>query len=310
MSKLYIISNGVRPLAIHIEEDLSRTWQLNAWKNQPRDFEMLANLVRYTLGGVKPLPPRGRTHWPEEPKDITAEATLVRVQHKGNFSPEPLAHERFTRLLGRREKIRLAVETKTPKQLRDSKAKVAMLTGTGELSLETEQTEAIRAWVAGGGTLLIDAAGGDRTFAESAKQWIEKTYGTSALWSLSKDSLVYTAKGDERKNLPYRLGLPEKKRRKRKRRMDIQAVMIPTPDGGDHRAGVLFSRGDITAGLLGNPSGIVFGYAPEAAYTILRNLIVTAGGVEKIQSTPERGDRKAPEARQPSRPPVRRRSRR
>jgi hypothetical protein len=298
--KLYMISNGVRPLAIHIEEDLPRTWQLNAWKLQPRDFEIMANVVRYVPGGVKHLPPRGRMHWPEDVKDPAAKATLLCVQHKGNFSPEPLAHEHFARLLGEREKIQLTVETREPKDLHVSKAKVAVMTGVGTLKLSDGETEAIQKWIAGGGTLLIDAAGGDTTFAESAKQWIGKAYGKSAMWTLSKNSPVYTASGKEMKNLPYRLGLPAGKGRKRNHRVDLKSVMTPTADGLDNRPGVLFSRGDITVGLLGNPSGIIVGYAPEGAYTILRNLIVTAGDVEEIeQPKPSEDRRPAPSRRSP-----------
>ncbi|MBN1943706.1 MAG: DUF4159 domain-containing protein [Phycisphaerae bacterium] len=292
--KLYVISNGVRLLAIHIEDDLPRAWQLNAWKNQPREFEIMANIVRYTLGGVKDLPPRGQVYWPEENPNTTAAVSVLRVQHKGNWSPEPLAHERFALLLGERENIRLTVETKTPRDLKKSKAKVAMLTGTGPLVLDDEETEAIKAWVAGGGTLLIDAAGGEKTFAQSAKQWIEKAYGATALWSLSECSPVYTADGDEARDLPYRFGLPKPGQRKRNRRAALRAVMTPTADGKDTRPGVIFSRGDLTAGLLGNASGTTVGYAPEGAYSIVRNVLLTMGDVlrKPVKTPPDSRKRK------------------
>ncbi len=41
---------------------------------------------------------------------------------------------------------------------------------------------------------------------------------------------------------------------------------------------VVFSREDITAGLVGYPSWTVDGYQPETAFTILRNIVLLAAG--------------------------------
>ena len=39
----------------------------------------------------------------------------------------------------------------------------------------------------------------------------------------------------------------------------------------------IFSREDITHGLLGVPHFAVDGYAPESAFAVLRNIVLTAG---------------------------------
>ena len=51
---------------------------------------------------------------------------------------------------------------------------------------------------------------------------------------------------------------------------NLRAVLI------DDRPAVLFSREDLTAGLVGYPSYACYGYDPESAYAIMRNIVLYA----------------------------------
>ena len=52
----------------------------------------------------------------------------------------------------------------------------------------------------------------------------------------------------------------------------LRAVLI------DKRPAVYFSREDLTVGLLGCPASTVYGYSPDGAYEIMRNIVLHAGG--------------------------------
>src|SRR5690606_26603065 len=98
--------------------------------------------------------------------DVTPAATidLVRIEHDANSDPEPggwvrlgnvLHNQRCIGLTTRRVKLGEPIEG----------TKVAHLTGTEPLALDTAAKEALSTFVRSGGTLIIDAAGGSSAFA-------------------------------------------------------------------------------------------------------------------------------------------------
>jgi len=274
--KFYIASNGVRPMIIHTDMDLPLAWQLSRTATKQSAFQAAANVAKYVTGTITLLRPRGTTHWPEEVKSPPARTvTLARLKHAGNFDPEPLAYERFARLMG--DQTRIKIEVLEPIDIRDLAASGAMLaamTGTGPLTLTKEEQEAIKAFVAGGGTILVDAAGGDETFAESAEGLLKKIFGSYALRRLASTSSLYKLKGYEIPKVRYR-----KKTSKRlggTRQGAVMAVLINRT-----RPAVFFSPEDITAGLVGYPSFTVDGYHPDSAFQLARNVVLLAAGPDE-----------------------------
>ena len=160
-------------------------------------------------------------------------------------------------------------------------ARIAFMTGTGEFLLTGEQKKVIKDFVSGGGTLVIDAAGGPRFrmdskagtekmcgFAASAERSLEDIFGRGSLRPLPPGSPIYAQHGQRIDKVKYR-------RRTRKRlgghRLPaLQAVMV------DGRAAVIYSREDITAGLVGYDCATVDGYRPEFAFQLLRNIVLFA----------------------------------
>ena len=72
---LQIVSNGVRPLAIHTDLDLARAWQAGNYNGWPTYYKAAANIVAYVsaqtaLSGQ--LHSRGTAVWPEEPTTLAA----------------------------------------------------------------------------------------------------------------------------------------------------------------------------------------------------------------------------------------------
>ena len=181
-----------------------------------------------------------------------------------------MAYQRLANLLGARNSIKLEVSSPVAiKDLAASGAKVATLTGTGELKLSDSDQSALKAFVEAGGLLVIDAAGGNREFATSAEKMLKKMYGSFKVRILASSSKLYRQSGmaltkvKYRKRTSLRLG--------RRTTPNLRGVMV---NGG--RLGVVFSREDLTAGLVGYPSWSVDGYTPKSTFDLMRNIIASA----------------------------------
>ncbi len=267
------VSNGARPLAIHSDQDLVLPWQTRQYRSSAGAFQAVTNIVAYTNGKIAlagGLRFRGTTLWPPQYTGGTDRLVrIARLKHEGNYDPEPLAYERFARLMGRRTKTK--VEVRGPMSIRDlpaSDAQLATLTGTGPLSLSETEQKTLKAWLERGGTLVIDAAGGSPQFREAAEVLLTGMFGRRAARRLATTAPLLKRKGFEIGKAHYR---------SRTRGMlgnttqpELRAVLL------DDRPAVIFSRHDLTAGLVGYSSHAVDGYTPESAYEIMRNIALTA----------------------------------
>jgi len=213
---------------------------------------------------------------------------VLRLKHGGNCDPEPLAGERFARLMHNAARVAVKVLPPAPiASLAGTSAKVALMTGTGEFTLSDDQKRAIKAFVEGGGTLVVDAAGGPRFrkdaktginrvsgFAASAEAAIEDIFGPGSLRRLPSTSPVLNAPGMAVGRARYRLRT--EKRLGGTRLTNLRAVLF------DGRPGVIYSREDITAGLVGFEASTVDGYAPSTAFRILASIVLSASGVKAL----------------------------
>ena len=84
---------------------------------------------------------------------------------------------------------------------------------------------------------------------------------------------LYHVKGCEIPRVRYRMRT--RRRLADKKTANLEAVLI-----GGQRPGVIFSREDLTAGLVGYSAYTVDGYAPESAFQILRNIVLHAAGAK------------------------------
>jgi len=166
-----------------------------------------------------------------------------------------------------------------------SGAKVAALTGVGRLQLGGDEQEALKQWVAGGGTLIIDAAGGSKDFAGSAETLLRRMYGAGAIRRLARTSPIFHPA--EFKELWI-----DRVRYRRRARQRLGSVRTPNLRAvlvGD-RPAIIFSREDLTAGLVGYPAYTCDGYAPNSAYEIMRNIVLHAAGAKPKPSEKSQAD--------------------
>ncbi|MBI5723031.1 MAG: DUF4159 domain-containing protein [Planctomycetes bacterium] len=298
-TKIYELSNGIRPLAIHIDNDLPLSWQQYQVATGKPNFETGANMVMYVTD--KQFQNRGSQTWPEEPKSWPAKSIKVaKLRFSGNYDPEPLALQRISRLMAVQNNINVECLSASlasapasqpsvpqtgisPTELK-ADVKLAVMAGTGGFKLSKEDKDALKKWISGGGILLLDATG-SKTFTESAKELVAELFGQEALFSLPFSSPVYQLKDMAVERVKYRratknrIGGGNKEPR-------LLAVMK-----GD-RPMVIFSQEDITGGLVGYASATCDGYEPQSACNLMRNIILYAASapplpVSEKNSVPE-----------------------
>ena len=265
------LHNGVRMLAIHCPRELSLGLQLGqSDANQPT-FELATNIFFYlTDKGQLRLP--GSEYWPSvKPFKPTATIRVARVKYNGDFDPEPLAWQRLSALMANRHRIALQVsEPIDPAQLDAKSYPVAAMTGTKGFTLTGAQADGLKKYIAQGGRLIVEAAGGSKEFADSVKAQFPPLFAKAQLASLVSDHAVYR-QPEKLDKITYRsdyartMGLDKNQGR-------LQAFV----DGG--RVVVVFSAEDLTAGLLGVPSYRLKGYSPETAVSLMTNILCYLSG--------------------------------
>ena len=153
-----ILDNGIRPLIVLVEKDLSKDLQAdNAGKRD--SFNLLTNIYLYATG-LAPKRPRMLTNYvvaPEAPAKATV--TAARIKYDGNFDPEPASLSQLSALLAKKGGVDLKISTLAGADLTPA-TQVAFLTVTESAQLADADATALRKWIDAGGTLWIDAAGG------------------------------------------------------------------------------------------------------------------------------------------------------
>ena len=273
--RMFIMSNGVRPIVIHTDTDLAVDWQMRRKAAGADSFRIAANVVRYVVENTSLLRHRAQSHWPAGRQLTAAKTTLgpirlARLKFAGNCDPERMAFERFRQVMAVREGIEVEiVGPVVVGNLPATGARFATLGGTGKLVLTPAEQTALKAFVDGGGTLLVEAVGGSSVFAESAKDLLAEMFPENPLQRLAPTAKVFNLPGFEISSVTYR--------RRSQRRLNgrsntprVRAVVLAG------RPGVFFSREDLTCGLLGCPFYTLDGYRCRSARVLMRNMLLLA----------------------------------
>jgi hypothetical protein len=289
---LEMIHNGVRPLVVHTDNDMPKSWQLMLSASDKESFEGPANIALYLTDGAvaeKALAARGSTTWPGKPEGaMTRQVKVARLTYstaagkEGNCDPEPLAWERFSRIMGTKYKVDVDVSELMPiSKLAESRADVAVLCGTDRIIANDQEIRALQAFVNGGGLLYMEAVGGAwagrnaAAFAESgealanqvATELSDTVATTKRLRRLTIDSPIFAQKEFEIKDVKFRkFSRPKMSDSRPQLRAILNAKNLPI---------ILFSNEDLTGGLVGFTCDEVHGYARESAFELMRNIVMT-----------------------------------
>jgi len=266
---LKMIGNHIRPLWLHSQRDLSRP--LQAFDTRSDAFGLLSNIYLYSIG-MNPRRTRLGTDHVVKRESVNPRHTfsVARVRHDGRYDPEPAALEQLGAFMHNEHEVELKIAEAEPTKL--SKQDMAFLTLTGGDTLSEAQAKALSDYVQGGGTLWIDAAGGDDKASTAAFEAMSQIMPGKIATRLLADSPVISGLHDGRqfgydmgrvRFRPYALRSMGPVNSPR-----LQAIEI------DGRPAVIFSAEDVTCALAGLKHWGIFGYLPDSARKLAANSIL------------------------------------
>ena len=270
------LSNGARELMILIPAgDPARYWQIQNFSsaNTRPLAELATNIFLYacdkdTLKGKF----KGQSYIVKRDEKAPAVKTvkIARLEYGGNWNPEPGGWRRLANLMHNTRATDLVVETvKLGTGKLSNDYQVAHLTGTVRFKLADSQRAELKAFVAGGGTLVVDAAGGAGDFKDAIEAEFTTDFGKSA--PLAADHPAYTAAGDDLARAFYR-GYT--------RKLLVGATTSPRLRGiqVNNRTAVIYSPEDLSVGLVGMSIDGIYGYEPSYATKLMQSVIFFASG--------------------------------
>ncbi len=271
--KLFGISNGIRELWIHSPQDLGAAWQSKDYNNKDA-WDIPASLLVYTAGkeGLRSKLQSLVVASPAKP--ATRHTAIARLLFNGNCDPEPHAWPRLVQLMASKANTDITLQTvpiaDLPKQ--NPMPVLAHLGGAGKFSLGADEQKALKDYIAAGGTLFIEAIGGNDEFNASANELLKSLYPEGKLKVIPPTYSLYTGNFS-----PDALKINEVDYRRywtlQHGALKIPRIQYMTLAG---RVGILYSAEDLTSGLLGTNSWTISGYTPDSAFDLARNIVLYA----------------------------------
>ena len=230
-------------------------------------FELGADLFEY-VASRQNFRSRGDSYVVTRDDSVTATATIKvgRFKYPGNWDPEPGGWRAMAAVMHNQARVDLTV---TPVTVDDPWAGLAVvhLTGTEKGLLPAATAAKVKAYVAAGGTVLVDAAGGSTAFAGSVEPQVRAWLGVDPT-VIPADDPVYAAGGTKLGPVKFRPFAGEK----------LGKVDVPQLRGAkvNGRWAVIYSPHDLSAGLVGEPVDGVVGYTPATATDLVRHVLLYA----------------------------------
>lgn len=278
--KLRGVSDGSRVVFLLSDGYMSSRWQLNETVDDA--FGFASSLLSYVTDRQQ-LPGKFSSDLPltkaEPARDTTL--TVARVTVDGSLDAETGA-QTWSRLApyvthqtGAKVKD-LGAVTLSPEGL--TGVRLLHLTGKRAFTLDARQRTALTAFVAGGGTVLVDAWAGSDAFAASARAELETAFGKAGRLDANEQLVAGRYEGgvdlsrDLRFTLPARRALQAAGQRARGQQLEVYRV--------DGRPAVILSGLDLSAAAAGVAVFGAKGYRPASARRVITNVagwLVKAG---------------------------------
>jgi hypothetical protein len=275
------LSNGAREMMVLIPSgDPARYWQIrNFSSGQTKPLaELASNIYLYALDkSTLKSKFKGQTYIVKRNESVkpTKAVKVARLEYGGSWDPEPGGWRRFANLMHNTRGVELTV---MPVKLGEGKLSkefaIAHLTGSGRFKLSDAQQKELKDFVDGGGTLVMDAAGGAVEFKESAETSLNAAFGAAAQKlnaPLPVDHAIYKIGGDNLARASYR---PYAKR------LLAGGMNAPRLRGIEinNRTAVIYSPEDLSVGLVGMSVDGIYGYEPDYANRLMESIVLYAMG--------------------------------
>jgi hypothetical protein len=260
------INNGVRPLMIIMEKDIDK--DLQGGLDKGRDvFNLMANIYLY-VSGREPRRPRLETNFLLRRVDspsIQLPAAVLSIA--GQPNPEPLAIPQLAVLLANKHNVNLIYDTVSPTSI--SAQKIAFLTVGPSATLDDAALKSLTQWLQQGGTLWIDALGGNPDSVARLNAIVEKLGVKSTdLKPLDPADPLLSGQGltGGYDNRSFKLRAFTFSPRVKS---DAQIKSVAVGKGV-----VYVSTEDLTCGLTGLNHWGIQGYTPQSARQIVANSVL------------------------------------
>jgi hypothetical protein len=269
------VRNGSRLLWVHSPTDLAVNWQQRAEKTKREAFEMGVNLFAYASGKAE-LRNRLEERAIAKPNFAASSSiAIARLKYSGQWDPEPAAWPRFARYF--QWETSVAIEPTVVDLgaatlgLSAGQFPIAHLTGSAAFAPSEAQIKALREYVLAGGTLIVEAVGGvESPFTDSLQSSIlPKAFPEARLEALPAEHPMLHAsfKGMEdvwpTRARPYAM-------------QKLKAIpQIRQANVG--KGSVIYLPLDATSGLLGSYTWGIFGYDPNEARAMMKNIVLWTG---------------------------------
>jgi hypothetical protein len=276
------LSNGARELMILIPAgDPSQFWQIKNFDGArlKANAELATNIYLYAVDkNTLKSKFKGQSYIVKRNDSAPTKKNikLARLEYGGNWNPEPGGWRRLANIMHNSRGTDLNIETvKLGEGKLTNDYQIAHLTGTVKFKLTPAQSAELKAFVAGGGTLVIDAAGGSADFKDAVEQVIKADFGVAA--PLSVDSPVYSAAGEKLNKASYR---------NYTQKLLVGSTTAPRLRGVqvNNRLAVLYSPEDLSVGMVGMTLDGIYGYDPEYATKLMESIVTYAssGGTKTV----------------------------
>jgi hypothetical protein len=269
--RVKVLSNGVRVQAVLLDDDLARAWQLRDTGRGAANHQFMVNLFQYAIDKDK-LYYKGDSYvvYPDPKITPTRTIKLARLAYGQNSDPEPGGWRRMAAILRNKHKVDLQVATVKLDSPDLLNYKVAHLTGTFKVEFKPAEIENLKKFLAAGGTLLIDSAGGSGDFNISMEVQLPKIIagvkeGTGEL--LPDSHPLFTVAGQKMPEIRYRSFAST---RIRNNRHNLRGTKL------GNRVAIVYSGEDLTAGIVGNQVDGIFGYTPATATELMTRMVLWA----------------------------------
>lgn len=280
--------NGVRTLIFMATKDICAPWNqgrsVGRWAEY---FHLGGNIYLYATDKTRVRSRLETSYIPHKQVNTQRTIKVARIEYDGPWDPEPYGWKRLATYMNNEAAARLEVSSGVrfdAKALKDYK--IAHITGSKPFSLNAAELKGLRSFIVGGGTLLIDSAGGAREFSASIEGYVSKVLKRNTRY-LQKDSFFLHGRG-----IPGGISL-DKISYRRTARSSARGSSLPRIRAHQSRSrlDVIFSPLDLSAGLLGTHIYNCRGYSSESALRIMRNMLLYANMKSRDKSRLARAQR-------------------
>jgi hypothetical protein len=270
------LSNGVRELVLLFPAaDPARQWQSRVVKDRESFWQVAGALFLYVSEG-KDLRYRGENHLvvPNPAVKATRAVAVHRLEHSTtNWDPEPGGWRRMAAVALNKQRVAVTVKPVKIEPNAIPAGGLAHLTGTAKFTFTDAQRAEIKRYVGAGGTLLVEAAGGSTPFATAAETELAQLFPDAKLAVLPEHHAVYKAGGERDEPFRFRKAA-QKALAGQSKTARLQGIEL------NGRLAVIYSREDLSAGMVGQSVDGVIGYDPESATDLTASIVAFVAGPE------------------------------